>query len=68
MAGYVAIAAWLRGSSLNGGLSALSHVPADNLLVILVGIAVLAAAGGWLLAGRRPAAFVPRSDVPGLTG
>ena len=53
-AGYVAAAAWFRGSALNGGLSALSNAPAQNLLLILVGMPVVAAAAGWLLAGRQP--------------
>jgi putative ABC transport system permease protein len=54
VAGYVAAAAWFRGSALNGGLSALSSVPARNLLIILVGMPLVAAAGGWLFAGREP--------------
>jgi putative ABC transport system permease protein len=35
-------------------LSALSRVPWVNLIVILAGLPVLAAVGGWLLAGREP--------------
>jgi len=54
VAGYVAAAAWFRGSALNGGLSALSNAPTVNLLIILVGMPVFAAAAGWLLAGRQP--------------
>jgi len=54
VAGYVAAAAWFRGSALNGGLSALSNAPTQSLLIILVGLPVVAAAGGWLLAGRQP--------------
>jgi putative ABC transport system permease protein len=38
------------------GLSGLSSVPITNLLIILVGMPLLAAAGGWLLAGREPPA------------
>ncbi len=53
-AGYVAAIAWFRNSSLNGGLSALGNVPVGNLLVILVGMPLAAAAAGWLLAGREP--------------
>jgi putative ABC transport system permease protein len=30
-------------------------VPVVDLVLILVGLPVLAAAGGWLLAGREPA-------------
>ncbi len=53
-AGYVAAAAWFRGSAVNGGISALSNPPTQSLLIILVGLPVIAAAGGWLLAGRQP--------------
>jgi len=55
--GYLATAAWLRNSSLNGGLSALGNVPSTNLLIILVGMPLVAAAAGWLLAGREPPAI-----------
>jgi len=30
-------------------------VPTANLLVILIGMPLIAAIGGWLLAGREPA-------------
>jgi len=53
-AGYVAAAAWFRGSAVNGGISALSNPPTHSLLIILVGLPVVAATGGWLLAGRQP--------------
>ena len=56
-AGYVAAIAWFRGSSLNGGVGALANVPIGNLLFILVGMPLIAAAGGWLLAGREPPAI-----------
>jgi len=36
------------------GLSGLSSVPAGNLLIILIGMPLAAAACGWLLAGREP--------------
>ncbi len=39
----------------NDGVSALSAVPVTNLLLILVGMPLIAAVGGWLLAGREPA-------------
>jgi putative ABC transport system permease protein len=39
------------------GLSELSNVPATNLLFILVGMPVVAAVVGWLLAGREPSAL-----------
>jgi putative ABC transport system permease protein len=53
-AAYIAALAWFRGSSLNGGAAALTSVPTANLLVILVGMPLIAAIGGWLLAGREP--------------
>jgi putative ABC transport system permease protein len=55
VAGYVGTAGWFRTNSFNGGLSALvTSVPAENLLIILVGMPLVAAIGGWLLAGREP--------------
>lgn len=60
VAGYVAAAAFFRGSSQNGGLSALSNVPTNNLLIILVGMPLVAAAGGWVFAGREPPAIALR--------
>jgi len=53
-AGYVGVIGWLRGDSVNGGISALGNVPVANLLVILLGLPLVAAAAGWLLAGRQP--------------
>ncbi len=53
-AGYIGVIGWLRGDSVNGGISALGNVPVANLLVILLGLPLLAAAAGWLLAGRQP--------------
>ncbi|HUL26039.1 MAG TPA: FtsX-like permease family protein [Streptosporangiaceae bacterium] len=38
-------------------LSELSSIPTGNLLLILVGMPLIAAAGGWLLAGREPPAI-----------
>jgi len=55
-AGYLAAIAYSSKNSLDG-LSSLSSVPAKNLLIILVGMPLIAAAGGWLLAGREPAAM-----------
>jgi putative ABC transport system permease protein len=53
--GYVGTAGWFRTSALDGGLPALlTSVPATNLLIILVGMPLVAAAGGWLFAGRQP--------------
>jgi putative ABC transport system permease protein len=56
-AGYVAVIGWLRDNSLNGGISALGNVPVSNLLVLLIGTPIAAAAVAWLLAGREPAAM-----------
>ena len=56
VAGYVAAIAYSSGSSLDG-LSSLSNVPVQNLLIILVGMPLIAAAAGWRLAGREPAAI-----------
>ncbi len=56
-AGYVAAVGYFRGDTLEGGLHALSAVPVTNLLVLLIGMPLLAAAGGWLFAGREPPAL-----------
>jgi putative ABC transport system permease protein len=45
--------AWAR-SSLS---TTFGNVPAADLLAILVGLPLVAAAGGWLLAGRQPSAI-----------
>ncbi|HEY7430983.1 MAG TPA: FtsX-like permease family protein [Streptosporangiaceae bacterium] len=55
-AAYVAAVAWFRSSQLQS-LSTLTSVPVTNLLVILAGLPLAAAAGGWLFAGRQPAAL-----------
>jgi putative ABC transport system permease protein len=52
---YAALLVWHRS-----GLHPLSHVPVANLVVILAGLPVVAAAGGWLLAGREPSAMSRR--------
>jgi putative ABC transport system permease protein len=56
-AAYVGVIGWIRNNSLNGGISALANVPIDNLLVVLIGMPLVAAAFGWLLAGRQPPAI-----------
>ena len=56
-AAYIGAIGWLRGNSFKGGIAALGNVPVANLLVILLGLPLLAAAAGWLLAGRRPPAI-----------
>ncbi len=52
-AAYVAAVAYARSNSLDG-LSSLGYVPVTNLLIILLGMPLLAAVAGWLLAGREP--------------
>ena len=50
---YAAALGWSWDNQLDG-LSGLSSVPVANLLIILVGMPLFAAAGGWLLAGHQP--------------
>ncbi|MGO9197249.1 MAG: FtsX-like permease family protein [Acidimicrobiales bacterium] len=57
VASYVGVIGWIRTNSLNGGVSALGNVPLVNLLIILVGMPLVAAVVGWLLAGREPLAI-----------
>ena len=57
LGGYVALLGWLRGNSLNGGISSLGNVPVADLLIILLGMPAFAAIVGWLFAGREPAAM-----------
>jgi putative ABC transport system permease protein len=52
--GYVAMIGWLRSNSLNGGISALENAPFRDLFFILIGMPVIAAIVGWLLASRAP--------------
>jgi len=54
--GYLATIGFLR-SNANDGLSSLTNIPGKNLLIILVGMPLVAWVGGWLLAGREPAAM-----------
>ncbi len=55
LGGYIAMIGWLQTDSRNGGIAALENVPVANLLFILLVMPTLAAAAGWLLAGRDPA-------------
>jgi putative ABC transport system permease protein len=57
LAGYVGVIGFLRANSLHGGLSSLGNVPVANLLTIVIGLPLTAAAAGWLLAGRPPTAI-----------
>jgi putative ABC transport system permease protein len=52
-AAYLGAAGYSFGNHLDG-LGELGSVPTWNLLVILVGLPLVAAAAGWLLAGREP--------------
>jgi putative ABC transport system permease protein len=55
LGGYVATAGWFRTNALNGGLTAIfTTVPVTNLLIILIGMPLVAAIGGWIFAGRQP--------------
>jgi putative ABC transport system permease protein len=55
-AAYVAAIAYSWDNPLDG-LSSLSSVPTENLLIILIGMPLIAVAAGWLLAGREPPAI-----------
>ena len=63
-AGYVGVIGWLRGNSLNGGISALGNVPVANLLVILLGLPLwrLRPAGCSPAASHRPSRGNPLSE------
>jgi putative ABC transport system permease protein len=54
-AAYLAALAYLRNSALGGGIGALGNAPLANLLALLIGLPLIAAVAGWLLAGREPA-------------
>jgi putative ABC transport system permease protein len=56
VAGYLGVIAFSSRNSLDG-LSSLGSIPFKNLLVILVCMPAVAAAVGWLLAGREPASM-----------
>jgi putative ABC transport system permease protein len=53
VAAYVAAVGYAWDNPLDG-LSGLSNVPGQQLLFLLVGMPVIAAVVGWLLAGREP--------------
>jgi putative ABC transport system permease protein len=52
--GYIGLIGWLRGNSLNGGISSLGNVPVADLLFILLAMPAFAALVAWLFAGREP--------------
>jgi putative ABC transport system permease protein len=56
VAAYVAAIGYAWANPLDG-LSELANVPTENLLLIGVGMPVVAAVVGWLLAGREPSAI-----------
>ena len=56
VAAYVGAIGYAWDNPLDG-LSELSNVPTQQLLFILVGMPVIAAVVGWLLAGREPSAI-----------
>jgi putative ABC transport system permease protein len=56
VAAYVAAIGYASDNPRDG-LSELSSVPVEQLLFILVGMPVIAAVIGWLLAGREPSAI-----------
>jgi hypothetical protein len=59
VAAYVAAIGYAWDNPLDS-LSELSSIPTWNLAIIIVGLPLIAAAGGWLLAGREPAAIARR--------
>jgi len=54
--GYLALIAFSRNDNLDG-LSSLTSVPILNLALILLAMPAIAAAAGWLFAGREPRAI-----------
>ena len=52
---YLALVAWHRSD-----LADLGHPPVANLVAILIGLPLVAAAAGWLLTGREPPAIARR--------
>jgi putative ABC transport system permease protein len=50
---YVGAIAYSFDNKLDG-LGSLKNIPTGNLLVILIGMPLVAAVAGWLLAGREP--------------
>ncbi len=53
LAAYVGAIAYSSDNRLDG-LSELASIPTTNLLIILIGMPLVAAAAGWLVAGREP--------------
>jgi putative ABC transport system permease protein len=53
---YIAAIAYSFDNHLDG-LGSLKNIPTTNLLIILIGMPLVAAAVGWLVAGREPTAI-----------
>ncbi len=53
IAGYVGVIGWFMSSAQSGGMSSISNVPVESLVMILVAMPLLATLLGWLLAGRN---------------
>ncbi len=60
VAGYVGVIGWFMSSVIDGGPSAISNVPVSSLVMMIVGMPLLAALLGWLLAGRTQAGMARR--------
>lgn len=61
VAAYVGLAGFFDASALEGGLSDIvDHIPWSNLFLIVIAMPALAAAVGWVLAGRDPAGLATR--------
>ena len=56
VAAYIAAIAYSFDNHLDG-LGSLKNIPTTNLLIILIGMPLVAAAVAWLVAGREPAAI-----------
>jgi putative ABC transport system permease protein len=55
LAAYVGLAGWFHSNALEGGLSdIIDHIPWSNLFLIVIAMPLVAAAVGWVLAGRDP--------------
>ncbi|HEY2575267.1 MAG TPA: FtsX-like permease family protein [Streptosporangiaceae bacterium] len=53
--GYIAAFAFFRDNQMDG-VSSLSSIPVQNLLILIVGMPLFAAAAAWILAGHEPQA------------
>lgn len=54
--GYLVAIGFARSNSLDG-LSSLTSIPVENLLLILIGMPLIAAAVAWLLTLREPSSI-----------